>query len=453
MSAPPSRVLVSAASAACAVVLTMAGAAAPAAAAADDSSSDSASDSPTAASDALFGEGDPTYDGVWRQSLALLAQDTAGYTPADEAVDWLLGQQCADGSYLSYRADTGTSCQDVTASDTNATAVAVQALAALGGHDKAVGAALDWLEGVQNEDGGWSYNPGGASDADSTALVIGAFTAADEDPADVRRDGATPYDALAALQLGCDAAEDERGAFAYQADADTGELSPNDLATADAVLASYGSGLLVDPDEAAANADVSAPGCEADGGEAEETAEETAEATDQETADAGQSPGAESGAAGAAYLTDVLAENDQHLLSAMDGTAEAPDYDATARAVIALAASGDEDAASGPLEWLQDNHDSWTDYERQPAALAMLVLAADAGGASAEDFGGTDLVAALSDLGPSPEETPGEGDGDSQAEASEGGGTSPLLWVVVAALAVGIAAGIVLSVRRSRRTG
>lgn len=44
--------------------------------------------------------------------------------------------------------------------DTNQTAAAVQALAALGGHDAVTDKAVGWLKSVQNEDGGWGYTAG-----------------------------------------------------------------------------------------------------------------------------------------------------------------------------------------------------------------------------------------------------------------------------------------------------
>ena len=42
--------------------------------------------SATAPPSGLYGAADPTYDGVWRQSYALLALHTAGVTPAQAAV-------------------------------------------------------------------------------------------------------------------------------------------------------------------------------------------------------------------------------------------------------------------------------------------------------------------------------------------------------------------------------
>ena len=55
----------------------------------------------------LYGSSDPTYDGVFRQSLAILGLHAAGQTPDPTAIDWLLDQQCADGGFSSYNADAG----------------------------------------------------------------------------------------------------------------------------------------------------------------------------------------------------------------------------------------------------------------------------------------------------------------------------------------------------------
>ncbi|MDX6764253.1 hypothetical protein SIN09_33900, partial [Streptomyces sp. F8] len=73
----------------------------------------------------LYGKNDPTYDGVWRQSFALLAQDTVGVKPAAQAVDWLVGQSCANGSFPAFRADTAKDCDATAYIDSNATAAAV----------------------------------------------------------------------------------------------------------------------------------------------------------------------------------------------------------------------------------------------------------------------------------------------------------------------------------------
>ncbi len=115
----------------------------------------------TAIPDGLYGTADPTYDGVWRQSLALLAQDAAGVEPAGKAVTWLVGQQCAGGGFAAFRADPAKACDAKVMVDTNSTAAAVQALANDGRGDAAVTKAVAWLKSIQNPDGGWGYSPAG----------------------------------------------------------------------------------------------------------------------------------------------------------------------------------------------------------------------------------------------------------------------------------------------------
>ncbi|WP_030040271.1 prenyltransferase/squalene oxidase repeat-containing protein, partial [Streptomyces resistomycificus] len=208
---------------------------------------------------ALYGGTPPTYDGVWRQSLALLAQHTVGVRPATKSVDWLTGQQCANGAFAPYRADTSAACDPKTTVDTNSTAAAVQALAALGGHDAVTDKAVSWLKSVQNKDGGWGYSPGGASDTNSTSVVVGALTAVGEKPADVRKGDKDPYDALVSLALPCEG--DGAGAFAFQPDK-KGKLYANADATAAGVVGALGEGLVVAPvarTKAATCADAGSP--------------------------------------------------------------------------------------------------------------------------------------------------------------------------------------------------
>ncbi len=136
----------------------------------------------------LYGAGDPTYDGVYRQSLAIAGLVATGNRPAATAITWLLDQQCADGSFQAYRADLSDPCEasdpvNFTGPDTNSTATALIALSALGDNPttaKAVSTritsaakkAATWLLRRQNSDGGWSWSPGGSSDANSTGLVL-----------------------------------------------------------------------------------------------------------------------------------------------------------------------------------------------------------------------------------------------------------------------------------------
>ncbi|WP_344322535.1 prenyltransferase/squalene oxidase repeat-containing protein [Streptomyces macrosporus] len=382
---------------------------------------------------ALYGKGDPRYDGVWRQSLALLAQDTAGVKPAGKAVEWLTGQQCEDGAFASYRPDPTEPCTAETVADVNATAVAVQALAALGGHDERVEKAVEWLKLVRNEDGGWGYNPGAPSDANTVSLVIGALVAAGQDPAKALSDeGGSPYDALLDFRLGCDAKADERGAFAYQPD-DKGRLAANDDATAAAVLAALGEDLVVEPGDQNGAA-AKAPTCDGDGDE--------------------EPTPAEAAAGGAAYLARTLEEGGGHLTSALPGAEEQPDYGNTADAVLALAAAGREDAARASLAWLEENAPTWEGFEDNPAALGQLVLAARATGGDPSDFGGTDLVELLNATGPAPASVPDDGGNadDGEGGAEKGGDGLPVIGIAAGAVLVVAVVAAVVVLRGRRRS-
>ncbi|MET8900604.1 prenyltransferase/squalene oxidase repeat-containing protein [Streptomyces sp. NPDC127113] len=392
------------------------GAAAAPAVAADPSPSASAS-KPAA----LFGTGDPQFDGVWRQSLALLAQDTVGVIPSSKAVEWLTGQQCANGSFAPYRADPAKACDAKTMVDTNQTAAAVQALWAVGGHGDVVEDALDWLKSVQNKDGGWGYAAGGPSDANSTSLVIGALTATETDPTKVTKGGKSPYDALLTFALPC--AEDD-GAFAFQPDKD-GKLLPNADATAAGVLGSLGKGLVTGPGKKAAAATC-----------------------------ADEPDRAQAAANGAAYLATAV-DKDGHLTSALGGSPDQPDYGNTADAVVALAAQGGAEKAAEPLGWLEKNAAKWA-KESGPSAYAQLIFAAHATGTDPRDFGGTDLVEGLNATGPAPQ---GAKVGDSATASDQAADEKEdnddsgfgVWWFVGVCLVFGIGIGFLLSGRNKKR--
>ena len=174
----------------------------------------------------LYGATDPTYDGAYRQSLAIVGLVAAGGTPAAAAVDWLVAQQCddatpsADGGWQAYRADLGVGCGapdpvNFTGPDTNSTALAIQALAAVDVTGGLVRAG-DFLDRAQAADGGFPFVSGGDTDPNSTALVILAIVALNEDPTAGRwvAGTATPYSSLLSWQLGCDAPAADRGSFA-----------------------------------------------------------------------------------------------------------------------------------------------------------------------------------------------------------------------------------------------
>ncbi|MFF0585840.1 prenyltransferase/squalene oxidase repeat-containing protein [Streptomyces sp. NPDC003781] len=408
-------------SAAALAAIAVIGAATAPAVAADPSPS--ASGSPSAPA-GLYGTTDPQYDGVWRQSLALLAQDTAGVVPSSTAVKWLTDQQCANGAFAPFRADPAAACDAKTPVDTNNTAAAVQALWAVGGHGDVVEDALGWLKSVQNKDGGWGYSPGTPSDANSTSVVIGALTATETDPGKVVKDGKSPYDALLTFALPC--AEDKgAGAFAFQPDKD-GKLLPNADATAAGVLGTLGKGLVAEAGDKAG----------------------AASCTDSDK------PTREGAAANAAaYLTATLAK-DGHLVSALGGSADQPDYGNTADAVVALAAQGGADRAAEPLAWLEKNAAKWA-AESGPAAYAQLILAAHATGTDPRDFGGTDLVAKLNATGPAPQGTAAKdtataSDADPAEEKDDDSGFG-VWWFVGVCLVFGIGIGFLLSGRNKRQ--
>ena len=193
----------------------------------------------------LYGSKDPTFDGATRQSLALMGLAGAGATDAP-GVQWLQTQQCPDKGWQAFRADTSAPCQptDLTnfsGEDTNSSAVATEALVAQGA-SAPHGNPLDWLKGAQNADGGFGVLVGNATDANSTGLVTQAIVAGGESPTQGRwltSAGKTPDTALLALQVGCEGAAVDRGAFAFQPD-QSGALKPNGYATAQAVPGAAG---------------------------------------------------------------------------------------------------------------------------------------------------------------------------------------------------------------------
>lgn len=368
----------------------------------------------------LYGSADPTYDGVWRQSLSLLALDTAGAKPGRGSVEWLVGQQCADGAFAAYRPDPAAKCGPKTQTDSNSTAAAVQALAALGGHDDVVGKAVGWLKNAQNKDGGWGYSPGGASDANSTSVVIGALVAAGEDPADVKGEDGSPYDALAALSVPC--GEDGGGAFAYQP-GKKGELTANDDATAAGVLGALGQGLAADGAKAGAAA---------------------------KCADGDPLTPRDAAGNGAAYLAAALAE-DGHLVSALPGAEDQPDHGNTADAVVALAAAGQKQAADGALAWLEKNSPGWA-AKSGPAAYAQLILAAHATGTDPRAFGGTDLVAKLAASGPAaPSAAPSGKSAAAEEDKGDDDSAFGIWWYVGVFLVAGAGIGFLMSDRLRKK--
>ncbi|MET7414129.1 prenyltransferase/squalene oxidase repeat-containing protein [Streptomyces rubiginosohelvolus] len=376
----------------------------------------------------LYGTTDPTYDGVWRQSLAFLAQKIEYVTPSTQSVDWLVGQQCDSGAFTSYRADTSKPCDASTVMDTNATAIAVQALVEINQRREDANNGADWLKSVQNEDGGWGYNPGSPSDANSTSIVIGALARTGVPVNELTtKNGSTPYTALQSLAIAC--GEKDGGAFAYQP-GKKGELTANMDATAASVLGLMGKGIASGTSNA-----VKDPSCtKGDDLSPEQSAQN-----------------------GASFLADTLKKQPYLEQAPMPGAEESkpqPDYGNTSDAVVALAASGHADKAKASVAWLQKNGTGWA-KQGGPAATAQLILAAHATGADARSFGGVDLVKQLNSMGPSPAATAlpsptPTGPQPSSGTDSDDGGLS-LGWLIGIGLLAGTGIGFLLSMRGKKK--
>ncbi|MER7850741.1 peptidase [Kitasatospora sp. NPDC096077] len=169
------------------------------------------------------------YSNAFGQSLALLAlQRTPDGAPA-QAVDFLVAARCADGGFPVALG------QATCAGDPDATALAVQALAATGRTADAR-AGLDWLTAHQGADGGFATGGATTANANSTGLATEALLAGDRFGA-----GLKGWSRLLKFQQGCSADPAVRGAVAY--DASGFNQATAVRATTQAVLGLSGRGL------------------------------------------------------------------------------------------------------------------------------------------------------------------------------------------------------------------
>ena len=168
--------------------------------------------------DGLFGlAANATFTGAFDEGLSLLALHAAGIANP-HGVTWLEGQQCADGSFTAFRADTTVACPAVNTTtfvgpDTNSTALALLGLIAQGDTTAAAKAEAA-LRAVRNAGGGWGFFSVStqATDGNSTGLVLEALRTVSgvADQQGIR--------ALLALQVGCAGAVADRGGIAFQPD-------------------------------------------------------------------------------------------------------------------------------------------------------------------------------------------------------------------------------------------
>jgi hypothetical protein len=315
----------------------------------------------------LYGGADPTYDGVYRQSLALLGLAANGITPPASAIAWLLGQQCADGSFQAYRADTSLPCAkpdpvNYTGPDTNQTGAALMALMALDNDSfrlppattnrivRAADKAGLWLIRAQNSDGGWPYYPGGTSDANSTGVALaGILTQA-------RSTGIPAYRAASRFLGRLSGSCADGGGFAYQPGS-----KPDALATSQGLIGLVGPLPITGPRRLA----VAVP------------CANTARAK------------------AVSYLATALRPSG--VLPSAFGSG--PDYSTTATATLGLVGAGQGRAAvTRAAQALQANAAGYvgTGAAANPGNAGLLLLVADAVGVKPTSFGGVNLVATLS---------------------------------------------------------
>jgi prenyltransferase beta subunit len=127
-------------------------------------------------------------DQVNLTSFAVLAFRAAGVAPPEKTVSWLARQQDRDGGFSFATAGGG--------SDIDDTGAALEALR--GG--RAAARAVGFLRGRQARDGGFPSQPGGDSNAQSTAWAIQGLLAAGVDPATLHLHGApSPFHYLESL--------------------------------------------------------------------------------------------------------------------------------------------------------------------------------------------------------------------------------------------------------------
>lgn len=150
-----------------------------------------------------------SWNSTLNQALAVLALATVdGVDPSDDAVGFLLAQQCDEGGFSGALLDDGGTC---TGGDVDTTAFAVDALLALDHVEAAAAAerAVAWLVDTQAADG--SFIGDGGPSSNSTGLAALALRLGGEDAA---ADAARNW--ILDLQAGCDT--DTPGAILADAD-------------------------------------------------------------------------------------------------------------------------------------------------------------------------------------------------------------------------------------------
>lgn len=318
----------------------------------------------------LYGSADPTYDGVFRQSLSIIALKSAGASVPSKAINWLVQQQCPNGGFEGFR-DPANECKPsnpttYTGIDSSSTALAAVALAAVG-KKVAAAKAVRWLQNAQNGNGGMPYFRGGSSDAASTALALIAARAVGLDQTDFTVKNKNLVSYMRMVMLTCDDSEANRGSLAYSK---TKPLYSSNMTSSQALAALTGALYNLDEGDAV-------PTRLACGSEVPKTL-----------------TGIKSALAG--HIAKELRVNSGVMQSEFgSGT----DWGSTAWAVIGLAGSGYAAGYSkSAVTALSLNLETALDYKKQevnPGRAALIILAAVAAEADPRDFGKTNLVKEL----------------------------------------------------------
>jgi prenyltransferase beta subunit len=162
---------------------------------------------------------------AFTQALAIQGLVAAGTAVPAAAVTFLVGAQDSDGGwdYEDVKDDTA---DPYDTSDTNSTAMVLMAMDAAGKHSRDA-SALAWLATQQDTDGGFQYQAGpysAGSDPDSTALVVQAIVATGGDPfaAGWSTGGFTPLAYLEATQ-------DADGGYTYPGNPDPDAFTTSEV--------------------------------------------------------------------------------------------------------------------------------------------------------------------------------------------------------------------------------
>lgn len=327
----------------------------------------------TASTRGLFGNADATYDGVFRQSLAILGLVAAKAEVPPAAISWLEEQQCPNGGFEAFRTELTTQCRvsnpdTYSGIDTNSTALGAMALAAVG-KNQAATKAVRWIKTTQQNSGGIPYFKGGTVDASSSSLALLAAKSVGLNQTFFTLNGRNVVSYLRTVLSDCSAEPNKRGALAYT-------RTPNLLVSP--MTSSQGL--------AAISGAIAAPirGLSQPRRMACPTAKPTTLGGIRDSL--------------AGYVRSALDENSGVMPSEFGS---GNDWGSTAWAVIGLAGSGfNPKSFANTIDALEENVVTALAINQNqvnPGRAGLLILAAVAAGENPRDFGGRNLINNLRD--------------------------------------------------------